>query len=165
MNIESYTTELVGETEFKFFSEGKNGRFEMRIRFDYLDDDLYNLAFGVWDEDAQKLDDCIEVRNGDMNKILGTVASKALDFLENNPESSVFATGRTLPGKLAIRNRKYQMGINMYYAELIDRYHIYGFKAAINITGNNLRSLTEWVGDWEPFRKNINYDAFLINFK
>lgn len=166
MNIESYTTELVGETEFKFFSEGKNGRFEMRIRFERIGADLFNLAFGSTADDLSTIDDGRELRNGDMDMILATVASKAVEFLDFHPKASIYATGLVLPGKLAIRTRKYQIEINKNLSYLSERHNIYGFK---EFSENNLMPVSnrpfQRSGRWEAFKPNTNYDAFLLNLK
>ncbi|SKB81724.1 DUF6934 family protein [Dyadobacter psychrophilus] len=166
MNIKCYTTELVGKTEFRFFSEGKNGRFEMRISFEQLSHNFYNLAFGLWDTSLFAIEDSVELRNGDMDKILGTVATAVMSFLESNLSASIAASGRTLPGKYAVRTRKYQMGISRNLSELNAVYNVYGFRAVKN--ENNEISGTwpyGWKGEWEKFQVGSNYDAFLINLK
>ncbi|MCE7072891.1 hypothetical protein LZG74_21430 [Dyadobacter sp. CY327] len=166
MNIESYTTELVGETEFKFFSEGKNGRFEMRIRFERIGFNFYNLAFGLWNASLMNIEDSVQLLNGDMDKILGTVANVAMAFLQNNRNISIAASGITLPGEQPLRTRKYQMGISKYLFELNTICNVFGFKAIRN--ENKEISGTwpyEWEGEWEEFRIGSNYDAFLINLK
>ncbi len=166
MNIESYTTELIGEAEFKFFSEGRNGRFEMRIRFEPIGENLFNLAFGLLADDFKTIDDSTELRNGDMNLILGTVASKAIEFLNVHPSVSIYATGLILPGKLAVRTRKYQIGINKNLSYLSERHNIYGFRT---IDDANPGLAGGWPygrsGVWEVFKPNTNYDAFLLNLK
>ncbi|TLV03201.1 DUF6934 family protein [Dyadobacter luticola] len=95
----------------KFFSEGKNGRFEMRVlisRHKHSEElDSYNLAFGVWDEECQDLDDMIEIKNGDSDVILATVGTQALKFLQENPNAGLYAQGSTTS-----RTRLYQREIS-----------------------------------------------------
>ncbi|MCF0041182.1 DUF6934 family protein [Dyadobacter fanqingshengii] len=166
MNIERYATERVGKTEFRFFSEGKNGRFEMRISFEQISHNFYNLAFGLWNTSLLTIEDSVELRNGDMDKILGTVANVAMSFLKSNRSASIAASGRTLPGEHAVRTRKYQMGLSRNLNELNAVYDVYGFKALKN--ENDEISGTwpyGWEGEWEKFQVGSNYDAFLINLK
>jgi hypothetical protein len=111
MNIKTYVAQPTGDTEFSFLSQGRNGSFEIRTCFEVIDDNLFDLAFGPWDEGLMGINDRQELRNGDMDIILATVANIAINFLETHPKASIYATGLTLPGKLPVRTRKYQMGI------------------------------------------------------
>ncbi|MCE6992022.1 DUF6934 family protein [Dyadobacter sp. CY323] len=91
---------------------------------------------------------------------------KTIEFLDAYPKASICATGLTPPGKLAVRTRKYQIGINKNLAYLSERHHVYGFKV---FEDANPDLIGAWPfgrsGKWEVFRPNINYDAFLLNLK
>lgn len=131
----------------------------------------YNLGFGVWDRETNKIDDKISVNNGDRDLILATVAKKALEYIDNHPEIKLLATGsvRKKEGsnefEMRLRTRLYQMGINQYYEYLAQRYHIEGFKAVKNTEGEIEGNWPDWKGEWVPFTKSTNYDAFSLNLK
>ena len=55
-----------------------------------IDTDVYNLAFGDWNNDIGDYEDNVESKNGDMEKVLATVANTALKFWEEYPEISIF---------------------------------------------------------------------------
>ncbi|TLV00992.1 DUF6934 family protein [Dyadobacter luticola] len=166
MDITLYTTYRVTNREFKFFSIGNEGTFEMRIRITLMDQAtrLYNIAFGVWNLSQNDIDDKMIIRNGDTDRILATVGQKALDFLIENPNANIAATGSILPGELALRTRKYQMGIHAHYDYLSTFCNIYGFKAE-KINGEVNGDWPDWDGKWVRFEKGTNYDAFLLNLK
>jgi hypothetical protein len=86
MNVSTYDTAWVSQTDYhgylefvdifdscKFYSKGKNGKFELRIMITRLKHDregnLFNLGFGVWDEARQIIDDSIQI-NGRFPKFL-----------------------------------------------------------------------------------------------
>lgn len=125
---------------------------------------LYNIGFGVWNPKKNDIDDKVTIKNGDTDLILATVGLQALDFLKQNPNTNITATGSVLPGELALRTRKYQMGINTYYDELVAFCNIYGFKAN-KVNGIIIGDWPDWDGEWVPFEKGTNYDAFLLNLK
>ena len=63
----------------------------------------YNLAFGVWNE----INDKIETKNGDGDKILATVSQKTLEFLQTYSDSNMFATESAESEKLRVRTTQY----------------------------------------------------------
>ena len=160
MQIEKYTTEQVNSTTYKFYSLGPKGEIELRIGFTPINEDLYNLAFGVWDSVSEGIDDIVETKNNDMDIILGTVAQTTLNFLNDHPKSYIIATGST-----AVRTRKYQMGINQNLAELIKDYIVGGFIAIKNSENNFVGNWPEWDGEWQEFEGGVNYNAFLLYLK
>ncbi|MHA4740503.1 DUF6934 family protein [Dyadobacter sp. MSC1_007] len=166
MDLESYPVKSVNEKSFKFSSEGKNGVFELRVLFDFLGINQYNLVFGVWDPVLKRIEDSIELRNGDMDKILSTVAKVAINFLWDHPNANIFATGRIVPGKHATRTRKYQISINKHLTYLMDCHNIYGFTAERDATGHIIGTWPfGWSGSWDRYNPNNRYDAFLLNLK
>jgi len=82
--------------------------------------------------------------NNDREKILATVGVTLHYFFSKKPHTMVYAKGNT-----RARTRLYQMGISMLLEEYIPNFDIYG----------------ELEGDFERFRKDKNYDAFLVLLK
>jgi hypothetical protein len=166
MDIKAYPTYKTGNHEFNFYSSGQSGVIELWIRITLMDAEtrFYNVGFGVWDIMKVDIDDKATIRNGDTDRILATVGQKALEFLKQNPRANIAATGSVLPGELALRTRKYQMGINTYYNELFEFCNIYGFKAD-KIHGMIMGYWPDWDGEWVPFEQGANYDAFLLNLR
>ncbi len=114
------------------------------VRYQQLEPDLYNLAFGDWDEQAQELKDGVRSNNHDRDKVLVTVASTVLDFMQYHPEATLYAEGIT-PAK----TRLYQMGINAHWQEITPFFDVQGFEK----------------GRWEPFQQHKNYEAFALKTK
>jgi len=166
MDVKGYQTDKISSEEFRFFSIGDKGKFEMRIRFTLIGQspEIYNLSFGVWNGEKNTIEDDVNLRNGDTSRILATVGQKALEFVDNNPLINLVATGAVLPGQLALRTRKYQMGIGSNYELLSRKYNIYGFLAE-KADGRIAGEWPDWKGRWHVFEKGINYDAFLLNLR
>lgn len=136
----------------------------MRITLIDAETRFYNIGFGVWELWRRDINDRATIRNGDTDRILATVGQKALEFLRQNPDANIAATGSVLPGELALRTRKYQMGINKYYNELSKFCNIYGFEAD-KVDGVIMGEWPDWEGKWVRFAPGANYDAFLLNLK
>ena len=147
MNVEHY--KLYQDVEFlhfEFFSEGPNGKIRKIIQYQEFSpgSQIYNLGFGDWNESAKRLDDLSVTNNNDREKVLATVAATVLEFLGDFPDMMVYAQGST-----PSRTRLYQIGIATHYHEISSVLKIYGF---IN-------------DEWESFRRNRNYEAFLVSLK
>lgn len=106
--------------------------------------EVYNLAFGDWDEEKSKIDDKIITNNNDSLKVLATVASTVYAFTNRYPRAWVFAAESTLT-----RNRLYRMGLTNNIEEIRSDFAIYGLKNDI----------------WEEFVIGEDYDAFLAKRK
>ena len=132
------------QTRYEFFSEGPAGRVTKVIFYEHMMGNLFNLAFGDWNEEEDKIDDTIRSNNGDRDKVLATVAESAIDFTNRFPGSIIYTEGST-PG----RTRLYQMGIASNLEEIVQMFEIEG---SIN-------------GEWEIFQQGRNYDAFLARRK
>ena len=65
-------------------------------------------------------------------------------FTDKYPGAMIYATGST-----NARTRLYRMGIAKYFSEVTKDFEILG----------------ERNDDWETFRKNIDYDGFLVKRK
>lgn len=112
--------------------------------------DLYNLGFGHSTDDGNSIDDKVRANNGDMMKVLSTVAFTVNDFIEHHPDKAIYIRGSD-----AVRTRAYQMAINKYYDEIAKDYEIYGHIFTGKIKGEK----GEY--QYEPFQKNKNYYGFL----
>ena len=131
--------------EYHFYSEGPNGRIHKMVRIELFAHRggaaWYNLVLGDWDEGADDLDIFSVTNNGDTEKVLATVAAIVIDFTRRHDTARILATGST-----PARTRRYQMGIHKILTDIEELFYVYGRRE----------------GNWQPFRKNINYDTFLI---
>lgn len=100
----------------------------------------FNIAFGDWNEYTGKIDDNAVSNNHDRDKILATVAATVIEFTKQFPDTPVYARGSS-----DARTRLYQMGISSNWDKIQTILDVYGFRNQ----------------KWEPFRKNINYYAFM----
>ena len=148
MNLERYTyLKRESYKEYGFYSEGPRGRVLKVVRFTLMSPKVafyYNLSYGDWSEGQQNIDDRTITNNGDAEKVLATVAAVVVDFTRIFPEAMIYARGSN-----PARTRRYQMGVNKMLEEIEKTFYVYGRKD----------------GWWSTFRKNINYDAFLIQRK
>ena len=76
--------------------------------------------------------------------MLATVVATIYAFTDKYPDAWVYATGST-----KARTRLYRMGITKYLSEVTADFEILG----------------ERNDDWESFRKNYEYEGFLIRRK
>ena len=92
---------------FKFTSIGPNGEIKKLVVYSkMLENDIYNLAFGDYNEETDSIDDKIITNNNDSQKVLATVASTLYVFTSQHPYIWVYATGSNKAG-----TRFYRMGI------------------------------------------------------
>jgi len=151
MNLDRYTFEVSADHfEYEFISQGPKGPIKKMVRFNELrtkvaGQRIFNLALGDWNADIQDIDDEIVSNNGDTEKVLATVALIAVDFTNQFPDVSIIAAGST-----PARTRKYQMGINKQYGDISNIFDVFGVIKGYEI---------------QEFRKNVNYDGFLIRRK
>ena len=132
---------------FEFESDGPHGKIKKVVRFSPQNaggTTFFNLVLGHWDEQTNELDDKAVSNNQDRTKILATVAATVIEFTRHFPDMPVFAQG----GDQA-RTRLYQIGISSNLEEIETILEVYGL--------NKDR--------WEQFRKNVNYEAFLVRRK
>jgi hypothetical protein len=148
MRLESYDLEFDDTLmTFEFISEGPKGVIKKQVQFQKLVDDaeLYNLAFGDYNETTHDIDDKVVTNNEDTNKILGTVAKTALMFMKHHPKANIYVEGSTLA-----RTRLYQMAISKNFEDIREKFILLG------LTQDN---------KWVLFEKNKNYCAFSIKLK
>jgi hypothetical protein len=142
-----YTFESVGEkiiqkrVEYQRFS-----KYELLFNNLPIDAEIYNLAFGDVNEDSSDFSDEVISNNGDMNKILATVAGTVYDFWEYHPNAIIFFKGSQPKGKEHTRTYLYQRKIERFIREISDEVYVFGQ------IGETL----------ELFNKDKKYNAFLI---
>ena len=130
---------------FEFISTGPKGQVKKIIEFSETNvKDVYNLAFGDFDEQTERISDRVVTNNGDSLKVLATVASSVYAFTTERPEAWVFATGST-----AVRTRLYRMGLTNNLSEISQDFHVYGLQE----------------DQWEEFLLGEDYEAFLVKRK
>ena len=146
MGKEQY--ELRAESDamsYQFTSIGPKGEIPKLIIYSKTPvKNLYNLAFGDKDLNTGEIDDLVITDNKDSQKVLATVASTVYAFTNKYPRAFIGATGST-----KARTRLYQMGISNNLEKITADFNVFGRKEGI----------------WQPFEKNIAYDAFLIRRK
>lgn len=131
---------------FEFTSEEIKGSIKKMVQFSKTGtENVYNLAFGDYDEETKSINDLSVTNNGDSLKVLATIASTVYAFTEKYPNAWVVATGST-----NVRTRLYRMGITNNLAEIKEDFDIYAFTI---------------VGKWEEFIVGEDYEAFLITRK
>ena len=75
----------------------------------------------------------------------GKIAATVLEFTRHFPDVIVYAKGST-----SARTRLYQIGIVANWKEIEPLLYVFGF---------------EQKKGWEPFQRNVNYQAFLVKRK
>jgi hypothetical protein len=162
MNKDIYSFQNIESSYYVFASEGIRGKVKKGVLISPLSDDLdeyfyplFNLAFGdlVVFEGRWILDDSIRSGNGDMPKVIATVAAIAMDFLDKHPNCSLSFQGyidqkSVLLGKNQ-RNILYQRGINSNWEELSDKFRFWGVKAR----------------EFEKYTPGYAYDRILVKLK
>lgn len=145
MHLERYTplSDVDRET-FEFLSCGPKGTIKKVVQYIQIGENFYNLGFGDWDEETQIIRDDIRTNNNDREKVLATIAFTVFEFMAYHRYAIIFAEGST-PAK----TRLYQMGISNNWAQIGQMFDVQGY----------------FNGDWEPFRKGKNYQAFSLRAK
>lgn len=163
MNKDIYPFQSIEEDSFYVFvSEGRQGKIKKAVLISPLSDDLneyfdpvFNLAFGdvIAFEGWWMLDDSVRTGNGDMPKVIATVAAIAMNFLRKHPYCSLSFQGyidqkSVLVGKNQ-RNMLYQRGIDSNWDELSAKLKFWGVKA----------------GKFEKYTRRSTYDRILVKLK
>ncbi|MEY4539536.1 MAG: hypothetical protein RLZZ306_1293 [Bacteroidota bacterium] len=158
MQIEKYKTESTVDNLIYTFESVGEKVIQKMVEYSKLnpvyiglsdDDNVYNLAFGDWDDEINDYVDNVESKNGDMEKVLATVANTTLKFWEEYPEAQIFFQGSLIAGENPRRTRLYQMKLNRYFNDISETVTIKGYRE----------------NEWEDFENNKNYMAFLISPK
>jgi hypothetical protein len=128
---------------FEFYSEGPKGIIKKVVEYQKTgNENVYNLAFGDYDQAAKGLDDLSVTNNGDSLKVLATVASTVYAFIEKHPKALIIVTGST-----SVRTRLYRMGITNNLNEISQDFVIFGFTKDEK---------------WVEFVVGEDYEAFLV---
>ncbi len=146
MKFDKYSI-TIGETSmvYEFVSEGIHGKISKLVIYSETHlRNFYNLGFGDKDYKTGNIDDKVITNNGDSEKVLATVASTLYIFTDRFPEAMIFATGSTKS-----RTRLYRIGITNHIEEIENDFEIFGLVKNI----------------WQPFEKQIDFDAFLVRRK
>ncbi len=146
MKLEKYELKSGEKLEvYEFVSVGNKGHINKLVQYTPTNyKDLYNLGFGDKNGETGDIDDGVISNNGDSEKVLATVVATLYAFTECHKDAMVYATGSTKS-----RTRLYRMGITKYLDEVQSDFDIYG----------------ELDDGWEDFRKDVEYEAFLVKRK
>lgn len=127
---------------YSFVSKGRHGEIEKRVQFSRMDEGVFNLGFGDWDENQRRIDDQAISDNGDMELVLATVVKIACVFVSRNKGARIFLTGST-----PARTRLYQVLINTNLDIINSKFEVKGYRD----------------GRWHQFEKNVNYESFTVS--
>jgi hypothetical protein len=146
MTLDRYEVKISNSfATFDFISEGHLGKIGKSIKYDEMQKGIYNLGFGDKHPLTGQIDDTVVTNNGDMSKILATVAYSIYVFTEKNTNAWIYVTGSS-----ESRIRLYRMAINKFQKEINKDFVIY-------------ISLED--GEWYPFESNTKTKEFLIKKK
>lgn len=126
---------------YEFLSEGPNGPISKIVKYQKISHNIYNLAFGDWNEETNDIDTIVRTNNLDRAKVMATVASTVIDFMKHHPWGVLIAKGST-----PSRTRLYQMAVSTYLGLITIDFNIKGF----------------YNQEWETFAPNKNYEGFLL---
>jgi len=130
---------------FEFVSEGQKGLIHKLVQYQSTNlKDVYNLAFGDKDHLTGDIDDTVISNNGDSEKVLATVVATVYAFTDKYPDAWIYATGSSKS-----RMRLYRMGIAKFLSEVNEDFEVLG----------------ELKDDWEIFKKDVDYEGFLVRRK
>ena len=141
----TYSLEYDENITFAFDSVGPQGVIRKMVQYQRIEStDYYNLAFGDRIGNTNDIDDLVVSNNGDLQKILSTVAQTVITFTQQFPSASIVATGST-----SARTRLYRIGISKHLLAIEESFEIFGFKE----------------DNWHKFEMNTHYEVFLIKLK
>ncbi|WAC09413.1 DUF6934 family protein [Dyadobacter pollutisoli] len=141
MNKESYSYRKSGDANLYFFvSEGTYGNITKsvsitRILSEFTNlpgQEIYNLAFGDFKiiNGQWMIDDSSRSNNGDMPKVIATVAKVAIEFMHKNETAILSFSGFMDKKSFELgRNQRtnlYQRAINSNFEELCKSFEIIG---------------------------------------
>jgi len=130
---------------YEFISEGPKGQIKKVVEYTPATiPNVYNLAFGNYDEIIEGINDKTITNNGDSQKVLATVASTVYAFTGKYTEAWIYATGSTV-----VRTRLYRMGLTNNLTEILKDFYVFGLKDE----------------NWESFIVSEDYEAFLVTRK
>ena len=145
MNADKYPVlAFEDSTRFEFLSEGPKGTIKKVVHYQFMAGQVFNLAFGDWNEEQRSISDLSRSNNGDRDKVLATVAFTLIEFIHYHLPATVFIKGST-----GSRTRLYQIGIKNSWLEISHFFNVKGYRN----------------DGWEDFATAKNYDAFTLSAK
>ena len=132
---------------YEFESIGPKGTIKKIVQYHRIDGyppHVFNLSFGDWDQNEDRINDQIVTNNEDRDRVLATVAATVFLFTSDFPYAVIYVEGST-----PARTRLYQIGIAKYWDVIGPSFVIEGFRKS----------------QWESFRKGVNYQYFLLKRK
>lgn len=90
--------EVQGDASLKYlFISSRESDVVKAIAYDYVQElrnsPLYNLGFGDYDIENDKIDDSVNTNNGDVYDVFHTVLSTVPQFFERNPDAIMVVEG------------------------------------------------------------------------
>lgn len=123
MNKDTYTLFSPDENIYYFESKGINGIITKTVIFSpfSINSNLFNLALMDYNENTHTFSDMTNSNNGDITKVLATVALIIHDFLQKNKTATVYFEGNT-----TTKRNLYNRIIKNNYDYFIENYEIRG---------------------------------------
>lgn len=121
MNKDTYTLFSPENNIYYFESKGVNGNIVKAVVFSEYEENIFNMALLDYDFQTEEFSDMSSSNNGDMTKVLATVAVIVDAFLQNNPSYTVYFEGNT-----KAKNKLYNRIIKNNYDFLVENYEIRG---------------------------------------
>lgn len=147
MNNDRYVFDKISEIiTYGFLSEGSKGLIKKRVQFQLIRENplkLFSIVFGDLIDDSGAINSSIISNNGDKEKILMTVTNIIIAF-HDQMGASTFIVGAT-----ESRTRLYQMWISRFFNQFAKDFLVLGYVKK----------------HWQPFKKGVNYESFLIKRK
>jgi hypothetical protein len=144
MNSPTYTLSQPNPNIFTFQSIGKKGIVTKAVVFQYVGNGLYNLALLDREERSNSWSDKSNSNNGDLAKVMATVARIIIVFLENHPQATIYIEANS-------KSR------NTLYHRILRNYHeIFASNLIVDASAN---------GIIEAFHVDKDYDFFYIRKK
>jgi hypothetical protein len=125
---------------YSFLSNGPSGPIHKIAKFSEIGQNIYNFGFGDYNPVTNDISDTNVSNNQDTDVIMGTLGSIIYDFTNIFLDAAIFVEGTN-----KARTRLYQMNINKHWERMSPVFDVFGLKD----------------DRWEPFKRGINYDAFL----
>jgi len=149
MNLDSYDYEIDESFQtYEFVSAGPKGKITKVVaytEFGTVNGEVaYNLGFGDVNQQTGVISDMVISDNGDSMQVLATVAQTIVEFSAHFGKHWIRVKGST-----PARTRLYQIGVSAIWDEIKDDFELYGLKNE----------------EYREFRKNVNYEAFLVRKK
>ena len=120
---------------YEFYSEGPKGKISKMVRFTSFVGNIYQISFGDVHSGTDRMNDQTVSGNGDMVKVIFTVAKVIYEFTEIFPKAEICFTGSTKS-----RTRLYQMLINKHKHLIQTVFDIVGYYNGVEETFNSGRN-------------------------